>query len=170
MRNLSSWLILVVGLSVMSPRAEAKAEKIGKLSFELGEPWKCDLEGAELVCVKSGAENPPKEMIVITSRERSKDDTLMKFKAHLKEQRKFNGPDGAAFKSEVKYTKEVRLGGLTWIDSLQYQSEIPGYFTRYFATVDGNTAVVATFSAKKETFEILNSSIPKWLKTFSIHR
>jgi hypothetical protein len=153
--------------------ASAKQMSVGKASFEAEAPWSCSLEGSEIVCLKDDTkepDHPPKrdQLIVVTARTRGADDGVQQFLDHLKKPRSYTGPDSISYTAKIKYVKKTKIAGTTWADSEQFQSEVPGYVTRYFASVIGKTSVIATFSAKKDIYDDFNKEIPKIVATIKV--
>jgi hypothetical protein len=83
------------------------------------------------------------------------DDTFDKYKTVLNEPRQMRDLLGNSYKSEIKYVNEKKIGGKTWIDSLQFGSEIQGFYTRYTATIFEKIAALLTYS-------IADSVYAKW--------
>ncbi len=159
-------------LACWAQTADAKTAKVGRLSFEVKSPWFCSLEGSELVCVKTDPENPKDsnrdQLIVVTARNKTAQDSIKSFHRHLKTPKSFTAPDGVKYTGLVKYVRERKISGKIWVDSEQYQSEVPGYVTRYFASIIGQTVVIATFSAKKDLFEDFNAETVKLVEAFKV--
>ena len=146
--------------------AQAKPEKVGIVTTDLGSGFSCSLEGAELVCQKTSSEIPAPVTIVITSRTRTSDESIATFKKHLSRPREFSTADGGKVSSEVKSVKTDKIGEHFWIDALHFQSEVPGFYTRYYATIVGKNSIVATFTMKKELFESFDKTVPKIVSGF----
>jgi hypothetical protein len=122
--------------------------------FEFGLPrdWSCRREGTETVCRPPG--QPPNDAIIIfTAKYRNEHDTLAAYRAHLERPQENQRTDGTAMLSEVLSVAERRIGNYRWIDGTHVGSEIPGYHTRYLATVTSHIGVLITFSAHSSTRE-----------------
>jgi hypothetical protein len=56
----------------------------------------------------------------------------------------------------VTYARKRNIGGVTWVDSLQHNSELPGFWARYLATVHvtGQTklAILITYIVSDEKY------------------
>ena len=74
------------------------------------------------------------------------------YQSYLKEKKRFDLPGGKTIVSDPSYTKSVQIADHTWIDSLHLQSEIPGFYTRYLATVKEGLGVAVTFSVAKDHY------------------
>ena len=91
-------------------------------------------------------------MIVVTAKERSSVDGLDNFLTHYGSPMPYRLNNGTTSQSVVNHAKMVTIQGRKWMDSMQLSSEIPFYYTRYLATINGNIAVLATFTAHKKYY------------------
>lgn len=55
--------------------------------------------------------------------------------------------------STVEFVKRETIGERTWVHGRQFESEVPNYYTDYFATVDDEIAILVTFSAYRQSFQ-----------------
>jgi hypothetical protein len=62
-------------------------------------------------------------------------------------------PGGKTQVSEAKITKMTPVNNQQWVDSLHMASEVPGFYTRYMATVVGELGVAVTFSVGRDFYE-----------------
>lgn len=138
--------------------------------FELPPQWQCVLEGAEWVC-QSVDENKKKDaIIVLAAKLKGEQDSLDQYLAYLKEPRQFTSIQGKLVKSEAKYTKTVKLGDQVWVDSLHLESEIPGFYTRYFATVKQDIGVLVTYSINQAKYKEYLSEFDAMVQTLKVFR
>lgn len=121
------------------------------LSFELPKGWACVLEGTEWVCQLKKGKLRRAAIIIFALKERGvSKDTLTAYEAHLRNARQFNAPDGTAVTSKVEYVRRLRRGSQEWVDSRQFQSELPGFHTRYLATTTSRLGILVTYSVSHE--------------------
>ena len=78
---------------------------------------------------------------------------LDQYLAYLKSAKSYTSVQGKPVKSEPKYAKTVSIGGQPWVDSLHLESEIPGFYTRYLATVKADIGVLVTYSINKAKYQ-----------------
>lgn len=149
-------LILIVFLAITT-WAQAKTFKNSFTEIELPPNWDCKQEELDWVCQSNDAQERSEAIMVIVNKEANAvDDNLPKYLEVLKEIRAMRNLDGTPYNSEIRYTKELNLGGQVWADSLQLGPEIPKFYTRYLASVkDQKVAVLVTYS-------IADSVYPKW--------
>lgn len=62
---------------------------------------------------------------------------------------------GNAYTSKPTYTSHKKIGAQDWVDALYPGSEIPGFTTRYVASIKEKIAALITYS-------IADSMYPKW--------
>lgn len=138
--------------------------------FELPPQWQCVLEGAEWVC-QSVDENKKKDaIIVLAAKLKGEQDSLDQYQEYLKQPRTFTSIQGKLVKSEPKYAKTVKLNDQVWVDSLHLESEIPGFYTRYFATVKQDIGVLITYSINQAKYKDYLSEFDAMVQTLKVFR
>src|SRR4051794_34790223 len=117
--------------------------------FELPPQWQCNLEGAEWVCQSTDDKKKRDAIIVLAAKLKGDQDSLDQYLAYLKSAKVYTSVAGKSVKSEPRYAKTISLNGQPWVDSLHLESEIPGFYTRYLATVKQDIGVLVTYSINK---------------------
>jgi hypothetical protein len=138
--------------------------------FELPTGWDCNLEGGEWVCQSSDAERQKEAIIILAAKVRGEQDTLADYQAYLKQIKTFNLPGSKSQVSEPKYTEQKQINGHTWVDSLHLASEVPGFYTRYLATVKEDLGIAITFSVAKDFYSVYQGVFDKTVATLKVFR
>ncbi len=123
------------------------------IEFELPPQWQCQLEGAEWVCQSTHNANKKEAIVVLAAKLQGEKDSLDQYLVHLKAPKNFLSTTGRPVQSTPKYANSVNLNGQPWIDSLHLDSEVPGFFTRYLATVKQGIGVLVTYSVNKSKYQ-----------------
>jgi LPXTG-motif cell wall-anchored protein len=132
--------------------AEAKLFRNAYLQFELPEQWNCILEGTEWVCSSSNKESARESIIILTAKEVGPQDSMATYETHLKTPRQVKMSNGKTSVSQVKNIRTRKINEHLWVDALHLGSEIPGYYTRYVATLKDKLAILVTFSAHQKHY------------------
>src|SRR3989338_5887806 len=151
----------------------AHALKFSNQFVELELPnikWNCALEGAEWVCQSTDVQKKRDAIVVLAAKLKGDQDSLDKYQEYLNKARAFTGPGGKAMSSQSKYTKTSELNGQPWIDSLHLESEIPGFYTRYLATVKQDIGVLVTYSINKDKYTEYLNDFENMVKTLKVFR
>ncbi len=122
------------------------------VEFELPTGWKCSLEGTEWLCQSDNKDRQREAIIIMAAKEKGPQDSLEAYTAYLKEKKTYTLPNRKQQVSEPKYTKLKVVKDTKWVDSLHLASEVPGFYTRYLATVKGDLGIAVTFSVGKDFF------------------
>ena len=140
-------LILALILSyLMTPASFAAKFANQFVEFELPTNWVCILEGAEWVCQNQQDQVKKKEaIIVLAAKIQGDQDTLDQYLAYLKNPKAYTTAQGKPVTSEVRYARNETIQDQSWVDSLHLESEIPGFYTRYLATVKDGIGILVTF-------------------------
>jgi hypothetical protein len=145
-------------LLLLAPTFGARAElfRSSYLSFALPPGWQCSLEGTEWVCEDQSEGKEKTAIIILTAKERGSDDRLDLFEDHLSAPKPVTDAKGmpTGRSSKVEFVIREPIGARMWVHSRQFESEVPNYYTDYFATVDDEIAILLTFSAYKDSFQI----------------
>ncbi|MAE58520.1 MAG: hypothetical protein CME69_06540 [Halobacteriovorax sp.] len=161
---------LMVAL-LISTMAYSKSFTSEFLEFQLPRGWECQLEGSEWVCQSSVDQKKKEAIIILAAKKRGPQDELDKYEAYLKKSKSFALPGGKTQVSEVVYVKQkvIKTQDHRWVDAEHLASEVPGFYTRYLATVKGNLGVAITFSVAKDVraeYRELFDSVVETLKVF----
>lgn len=152
--------------------AQAFASKFANqfVEFELPPQWQCNLEGAEWVCQSTNEEKKRDAIIVLAAKLKGDQDSLDQYLAHLKAAKQFTSVQGKPMQSEAKYAKTVDINGQAWVDSLHMESEIPGFYTRYLATVKQDIGVLVTYSINRAKYQQYLDQFETMVKTLKVFR
>lgn len=140
------------------------------IQFELPPQWKCQLEGAEWVCQNADKAKRKDAIIVLAAKLKGDQDSLDQYLAHLKKTKSYTSVKGKPVRSESKYAKNVQINGHAWVDSLHLESEIPGFYTRYLATVKADIGVLVTYSISKAKYQDYLKDFEAMIKTLKVFR
>jgi hypothetical protein len=154
----------------LSSGAYAKRFASQYCEFELPSGWDCNLEGAEWVCQHNNAKRKKESIIILAAKIKGPQDTLSNYQSYLKKVKTFNLPGGKQQVSDPKYDKTNRINGHMWVDALHLSSEVPGFYTRYLATVKEDLGVAVTFSAAKDFFHLYQPIFDKIIASLRVFR
>ena len=172
MRKTLSSFILIGTLLISSLSQNAQASKFANqfVEFELPTGWVCLLEGAEWVCQNQQDATKKKDaIIVLAAKIQGDQDSLDQYVAYLKNPKSYSSPQGKTVTSEVRYAQSKTIGEQSWVDALHLESEIPGFYTRYLATVKDGIGVLVTYSVNKNKYQdyaAMFDAMVKSLKAF----
>lgn len=159
-------MLLVAG----AERASAAKFANQFVEFELPPKWQCNLEGAEWVCQHTEAQKKRDAIIILAAKLRGEQDTLDQYLDYLKQSKSYTNVQNKPVKSEVKYAKSLQLNEHAWIDALHLESEIPGFYTRYLATIKQDIGVLVTYSINKATYQTYLNDFESMVKTLKVFR
>jgi hypothetical protein len=164
-------LFFMVTLSLLFiSTVEAKRFTTKYCEFELPSGWECALEGSEWVCQSENADRKKESIIILAAKTRGEQDNLDEYMAYLKKVKEYNLPGGKKQVSEPKSTKLSRINDQQWVDALHLASEVPGFYTRYLATVKEDLGVAVTFSVNKDLYTSYQPIIDKLVSTLRVFR
>ncbi|OFZ81330.1 MAG: hypothetical protein A2583_10440 [Bdellovibrionales bacterium RIFOXYD1_FULL_53_11] len=168
-RTITLAAVLATAFAFSGP---ARAAKFANqfTEFELPPQWGCNLEGAEWICQNANDAKKRDAIIVLAAKLKGDQDSLDQYLAYLKAPKTYTSIQGKPVKSEPKYTKSVSLNGQPWVDSLHLESEIPGYFTRYLATIKQDIGVLVTYSINKAKYQQYLQDFDNMVKTLKVFR
>ena len=140
------------------------------IEFELPPQWQCNLEGAEWVCQNTNESKKKDAIIVLAAKLKGDQDSLDQYLTYLKSPKTYTSVQGKVVKSEVRYAKTMSLQGQVWVDALHMESEIPGFLTRYLATVKADIGVLITYSVNKDKWKEYVSDFEALVNTLKVFR
>lgn len=138
---------------LVSTSSYAKLFSTEFVQFQLPTGWECTLEGTEWLCQSDNKDRQKEAIIIMAAKERGSQDTLEGYTSYLKEKKTYTLPNRKSQVSEPRYTKLKVVNDTKWVDSLHLASEVPGFYTRYLATVKGDLGIAVTFSTGKDHYD-----------------
>ncbi len=141
------------------------------VEFELPPSWVCLLESTEWVCQnQQDAEKKKDAIIVLAAKIQGDQDTLDQYVAYLKNPKVYTTPDGKQVTSEVRYSQNKTIQDHPWVDALHLESEIPGFYTRYLATVKDGIGILVTYSINKNKYQEYSAMFDGMVKSLKAFR
>jgi len=128
------------------------------LSFDLPEnQWACVNLKKNWVCKPKNKEDSTQAAIIINAKIAGPEDTLAIYYNHLSQPKMMTTQNtGTPKPSQVLQIKNRTIGPQEWVESLHYESEVPGFYTLYLATRAGALSVLVTLSASKRSEQKFN--------------
>jgi hypothetical protein len=167
-RNLG--LLIASATILLSSHALAAKFANPYSEFELPPQWSCNLESTVWICQNSNDSKKPEAMIMVLAKTRNEADSFEAYLSYLKAAKSFTAPNGKGLKSDPKYAKFVTLSNHQWVDSLHMESELPGTYTRYLATIKEDIGVLITFTVLKDKYQSYVNQIDQMVKTLKVFR
>ncbi len=166
MRNLR---LLFLALSLcLTSNVFAKTFSSQFSEFELPNGWECALEGSEWVCQSENKDRKKEAIIILAAKYRGEQDSLDQYQAYLKAPKSFSLPGGKQQISEAKSVAVREINGQRWVDALHLASEVPGFYTRYLATVKDSLGIAVTFSVAKDHYDSYQDIFEKIIATLKV--
>jgi len=162
-------LFLIVALG-LSSQLWAKDFANQYCQFTLPDGWNCQLEGSEWVCQSENADRKKEAIVILAAKIAGPKDRLEEYQAYLKAPKTFTLPGGKTQVSEAKYASSKTIAGQNWIDSMHLASEVPGFYTRYLATVKEDLGVAVTFSVAKDFYPNYQAVFDRMVETLRVFR
>lgn len=169
-KKLTKILFIGIILSIFSVGINAKRFTSQYCEFELPNGWKCSLEGSEWVCQSLNKNRKKESIIILAAKIRGGSDSISNYQRYLKGTKTFRLPGGKIQVSEAKYTKIKKINSHQWIDSMHLASEVPGFYTRYLATVKEDLGVAVTFSVSKDNYHSYQGVFDKVVSSLRVFR
>jgi hypothetical protein len=162
--------ILIVLIAFGASGLQAKTFSNQYTQFDLPAGWQCAIEGSEWVCQSENADRKKEAIIILAAKYRGEKDSLADYQLYLKGDKTYQLPGGKTQRSEPKYTKMSSINGHQWVDALHLASEVPGFYTRYLATVKEDLGVAVTFSIRKDLYNSYQGIFDNVVKTLRVFR
>lgn len=161
-------LIIVLAFMLFVPAVFAKTFTSQFCEFELPNGWECALEGSEWVCQSENKDRKKEAIIILAAKYRGEQDSLDQYQAYLKQAKAFTLPGGKTQISEAKSVTVREINGQKWVDALHLASEVPGFYTKYLATVKDSLGIAVTFSVAKDHYDAYQDIFEKIIATLKV--
>lgn len=129
------------------------------VSFDHPDGWRCELSQGVWIC-QSAVDPDRKESVILSIATMATEwDSIENYEDYLKQPRTIQDEEGKTITSKVTYVRKRNINGVWWIDSLQQNSELPGFWARYLATVhttnNSRLAILITYIVSEERYQSL---------------
>lgn len=155
-------------LALLSGGAEAKIFQNSYVSFEIADNWTCLQEGVAWTCTPLDPVQSKEAVIVLAAKIAGPEDTLPGFLTFLKQPKKITTKVGTPMPSQVMYAQNRMVSAQTWVQAQHLGSEIQDFYTLYLATVKNQLAILVSFSAERNHYQLYNPIFDKAIKTIKI--
>lgn len=156
--------LIIAFACVLSASASAKSFRSKFISMELPPNWDCQQEELDWVCQPDNPNLRNEAIVVIVTKAvNPPDDTFDKYKEYLKQTKPMRDLLGKGYTTQVKYVKDKKIRDQMWVDSLQIGPEIPGFISRYVASIKEQVAGLISYHVAESVFakwaEVLDKMI-----------
>lgn len=162
--------LIFLALVAMSFNVHAKRFASQYCEFELPSGWVCSLEGSEWVCQSSNKQRQKEAIIILAAKIRGSQDSLEAYQGYLQKKKTFRLPGGKTQVSDPRTVGLKTINSQRWVDALHLASEVPGFYTRYLATVKEDLGVAVTFSVAKDFYGQYQGIFDKVIATLRVFR
>lgn len=153
MRKYVLFIFLLSGLSW--------AKKTTYLSFDEPPGWSCDLAQGVYICQATKEPERSESLILVFGAPSSEWDSYENYENYLKKSKTILDEAGKPVSSKVVYVRKRNINGFDWIDSLQENSELSGFWTRYLATVQKPLAILVTYVVSNQKYQDLTPAFER---------
>ncbi|MCB0361816.1 MAG: hypothetical protein KDD35_03805 [Bdellovibrionales bacterium] len=163
-------LILLFTLSfALSHTAEAKQVTTPYLSFQISNRWDCQRADAFAYTCRLQSNQPVRDaLIIISAKEAGPEDNLLSFQKYLSIPKPVQSRGKSPTVSKTQYIRSIKINNQVWADGAQLNGEIPGYYTRYLATVKNKLSILITFSAAQNRWKFFEQDFKMASQTLQI--
>lgn len=159
-------------LLILSPlimlQAEAKTFQNSYVSFDVPDNWNCLQEGVAWTCSPVHPVEMKEAIIVLAAKIAGPEENLLTFENFLRAPKKITTKVGTPMPSQVMYAQKRKLAGTDWVQAQHLGSEIQEYYTLYLATVKEQLAILVSFSAERNRYQVYNPIFDKAIKSLKI--
>jgi len=168
MTKFKTLMLVTASLCLLSFGASAQKFSNNYIEFDMPDNWLCRAEGGQYVCQPASPVQSKEAIVVMAAKHKGPDDDMERYKARLNEKKEVKDIKGNKYASTVKYTKYTPIKGTIWLDSMHESSEVPGFITRYLATIQKGAGILVTFSAHKSVIDNYNAAFMQMVNSIKI--
>lgn len=156
-------------ISIISATLEAKQVATPYLNFQISDRWVCQRADPLAFTCQLQSNQPVRDaLIIISAKEAGPEDNFASFQKYLAMPKPLPVMGGRAIVSKPQYVKQLVINRQTWVDGVQFNGEIAGYYTRYLTTVKQNLSILITFSAARERWRFFSQDFNMAVQTLQL--
>lgn len=131
----------------------AWSKHVSYLKFEEPPGWSCEPSSQGVFVCESPNEQQRQDSVILFFGAQATDfDSLANYERYLSKIKTIVDDSGKSIESKVTFVRKRNINGFEWIDSLQQNSELPGFWTRYVATVQKPLAILVTYVVSEQRY------------------
>ena len=139
------------------------------IEFNIPDAWGCSEAGDNWTCQPLDPKKNKEAVIVMAAGSQGPGDSMQEYYTFLNGSLYvYNPTSNAKAKSTPSYTQYKEIFGQKWVDSQHLSTAVPGYYTRYLATVKDGRAVLFTVTVEKSKYNIYMSELYKLIESMKI--
>lgn len=162
-------ILFVAGFALASATF-AKPFKTPFIGLQLPPNWDCKQEELDWVCQPDNlAERAEAIVVIVTKAVNDVDDSFDKYEQILNQSRPMRDLLGNSYQSKVSYVRKRDIKGQTWVDALHFGSEIPGFYTRYVASIKEKVAGLVTYSVAESVYPKYSPILEQMIDSLDIY-
>lgn len=131
------------------------------LKFEEPPGWRCELNSGVYVCQSSHEPEKSESLILVFGAPVTDWDSLPNYENYLNQPKTILDEYEKPVTSKVTFVRRRNINGVEWIDSLQQNSELVGFWTRYVATVQKPLAILVTYVVSNQKYSELTPAFER---------
>lgn len=139
--------------------ANAKIFQTKELRTDIPDTWICFQENTAYICRSPDEKQGSEAIMIINIRTRGIKDNLAEFRTMLSAKRTIYDFKNRPLVSTVYSVSEKTINNHIWIESTQFNSEIPDFYSFYYATINEawNAAVLVNFNVNIKSADAYKS-------------
>lgn len=142
------------------------AKQTSYLSFEEPPGWNCELSTQGVFICESPNETQRQDsLIMVFGAPATEYDSLANYDQYLRKTKTILNDSGKPIDSKVTFVRKRNINGFEWMDSLQQNSELAGFWTRYVATVQKPLAILVTYVVSENRYTELTPAFERMVAT-----
>ncbi len=131
------------------------------LKFEEPPGWKCELNSGVYVCQSANESEKNESLILVFGAPVSDWDSISNYENYLNQTKVVLDESDKPVTSKVTFVRRRNINGNEWVDSLQENSELVGFWTRYVATVQKPLAILVTYVVSNQKYSELTPAFER---------
>jgi len=163
------FIFSAVVLALNLGQLDAKPFANNFIEFNVPDSWVCADSGQNWTCQPLDPKKTKDAVIVMASGAQGPGDSMQEYYTFLNTSLAvYNPSNGAKAKSTPIYTQYKDIFGQKWVDSQHLSTAVPGYYTRYLATVKDGRAILFTVTIEKNKYNVYMSELYKLIESMKI--
>ena len=133
--------------------ASALNLKTEDFAISLPSDWTCDPDESLVICTETESKGKRAAIVLINYKNAGPTENLADFRNRLNKPKSSKVTGGAPRLSRVVSFQDRMINGLTWIEALHFEGELPDYYTYYLATRKSGKFFLVSLSANKKSWD-----------------
>lgn len=149
----------LLALILVAQTSFAKSLETPYLDLVVPDDYNCTSDTGRYICQGQAGQKTKDSILTMIFKRSGPQDTIPQYQEFIGRPMSRVSTSGPPALSKVELVRTIKIAGQDWVEAKHFESDLPNYYTYYWATVRSPVAMVVTYSVEKKREEARMSEL-----------